>query len=114
MTATNDLIYMVQNDTGPDRQFVVTRGSAKTIVNLTGATVKLAIKSNTTNTITNGAHQTCTLTDPTAGICTYVFQTGDLPDAGGDYQCDLQVTISGKTETYYNIIKIRTRPEIAT
>jgi hypothetical protein len=65
------------------------------------------------NTITNAAHQTCTLVSPTAGTCKYRFVTGDLPDAGGDYECDLQLTdVSGPVETQYDKIRIKTRAEI--
>ena len=39
--------------------------------------------------------------------------SGDLPDAGGDYECDLQLTDpAGLVETYYSKIRIKTRAEI--
>jgi hypothetical protein len=105
------IIYRVQNDTGPDEEFTVTREGA--VVDLTGYTVKFGIKSLTTATITNGTHQTCTLVSPTTGKCSYRFMAGDLPDAGGDYECDLQLTDpAGKNETYYDKIRIKTRAEI--
>lgn len=43
----------------------------------------------------------------TTGLCTYRFVTGDLPDAGGDYECDLQLTdAAGLVETYYSKIRV--------
>lgn len=66
------IMYRVQIDTGPDEEFTINRDGE--IVDLTGYTVKFGIKSLTTNTITNTAHQTCTIdADPTTGICTYRF-----------------------------------------
>lgn len=110
-------IYRVQDDTGPDEQFPITRddGTGNYVpVNITGYTIKLIIKSNKTSTITNLAHQTCTIVDGPNGICKYAFQSGDLPDAGGDYTCDLRITdAGGKQETYYGHITIRTRAKVA-
>ncbi|MDF9749189.1 hypothetical protein [Arthrobacter sp. ES3-54] len=75
--------------------------------------MKFGINSLTTSTITNTAHQTCTVTDAAAGLCKYRFVTGDLPDAGGDYECDLQLTdAAGLVETYYSKTRIKTRAEI--
>jgi hypothetical protein len=109
------LIFRVQNDTGPDEQFDITRKDQPNF-DFTGATAKLAIRSNTSGSITNSGHQTCTITSAEIGSMSakYVFQSGDLPDAGGYYTCDLELTIGGKKETYYGYIKIRTRAEIAT
>jgi hypothetical protein len=104
------ILHRVQNDTAPDEEFIVTRDGE--VVPLTGATVELVIKSKTTDTITNTGHTECTVTDGPAGKAVYEFQDGDLPDVG-DYECDLQITKNGKVETYYEIIKIRTRAEIA-
>jgi hypothetical protein len=58
-------------------------------------------------------HQTCTLdADPATGLCTYRFVAGDLPDAGGDYECDLQLTDpAGPVETYYSKNRIKSRAE---
>lgn len=106
------IIYRVHNDTGPDEEFTITR--AGEVVDLTGYTMKFGIKSLTSNIITNTAHQTGTLdADPNTGKCMYRFVSGDLPDADGDFECDLQLTdLAGKNETYYDKIRIKTRAEI--
>lgn len=109
--ADQKIIYRVQNDTGPDEQFTITRDGA--VLNITGYTVKFGIKSLLTGTITNAAHQTCTITDAANGVCKYRFVVGDLPDAGGDYECDLQLTdAAGLVETHYDKLRIKTRTEI--
>ncbi|MET3349028.1 UNVERIFIED_ORG: hypothetical protein ABID57_000697 [Arthrobacter sp. UYEF1] len=108
---SQQIIYRVQNDTGPDELFTITRSGA--VINLTGYTVKFGIKSLLTNTVTNTAHQTCTITDAANGVCTYRFVAGDLPDPGGDYLCDLQLTDAATlNETFYDTIRIKTRAEI--
>ena len=64
--------------------------------------MKFGIKSLTTGTVTSTADQTCTLTDAVNGLCRYRFMTGDLPDPGGDYLCDLELTDAAELrETYY-------------
>lgn len=104
-----EIIYMVQNDTAPDRKFVVSREG----YDFTGATAKFGIRSRTTGLLTNNAHLDCVVTNDELGSveATYVFQTGDLPDAGGDYECDLQLTISGKDETVWRKVLIKTRAQ---
>jgi hypothetical protein len=105
-TVNGVVLNRVQNDTAPNEEFVTRNGE---VVDLTTATVKLVIKSRTTDTVTNTGHQTCFITDPTHGKCEYEFDEDDLPDAGGDYDCDLQIIDSVGEETYYPIIKIHTR-----
>jgi hypothetical protein len=100
----------VQGDTAPDITFTVTRSGAP--VDLTGATVQFKILNQNTNSRTNDAHNTCTISSPaTAGICTYSLQLGDLPDAT-TYSCDLVITYSGgKEETSPSAIIIIARAE---
>lgn len=152
------VLERVQNDTGPDEGFTITRGkvhlvstgdtlgsiavlygmtdedlaamnpeligttlvlgtevNVRTVVDLTGYTVRLAIRSKKTGTITNTGHQTLTITDAVNGRCQYTFQAGDLPDSRGGYECDLELTnAGGQRETLFNKVEIKTRAEIAT
>lgn len=111
---SHKIINRVQNDTSPDEVFTITRKGGGAVDLTPYPTIKFAIRSNLTGTITNTAHQNCVVVSAAAGTCKYVFVAGDLPDAGGDYRCDLQLTdASGKIETYYDDIIIRTRAEIA-
>lgn len=110
------ILQRVQNDTGPDAVFNITRATVDASGNVTyqttdlsGATAVFVIKSKTSQTVTNTGHQTCSV-DNTNHQITYSFQSGDLPDAGGEYECDLRITKGGKTETPYGIIRIVTRP----
>jgi hypothetical protein len=116
------IFYRVQNDTQPSLGFVVYRkpplgsptGTAASLVDLTpytGAT--LTIQSQATGTTTNTGHTTCNITaNPTAGVCTYTLESGDLPDSGGDYLCDLTLTNTSGPETLYSYVRIRTRPRV--
>lgn len=116
-------IYRVQNDTQPNPQFLVMRkpptGSPKntppTLVDLTpyiggGNSIVLSIKSMTQQAYTNAGHDTCTVIgDPTDGQVVYLLQSGDLPDQGGDYNCDLTLNSASGPETWYSYLRIRTR-----
>lgn len=120
--------YRVQNDTQPSLGFNVYRkpapGSppnrAPTLVDLTpytggGNSVTLTIQSQTTSTITNSSHETCTVQSPyTTGLVVYTLQSGDLPDSANtaEYLCDLTLTDSSGPETLYGYIKIITRPRV--
>lgn len=98
---------MVQSDTAPDRAFLVSRSG----YDFTGASAKFSIKSKLSGSLTNAAHESCTVTNAGVGsvTVTYVFQAGDLPDPGGDYECDLIITLTGKDETVYRKVVIKTR-----
>lgn len=102
-------IKMVQNDTAPTLTINVKR--AGTVVDLTGSTVKFKIKNTTSGSRTNDAANTCTLTSPTAGVCTYTFNTGDIPSAA-TYEADVEITYaSGKVETPFEPVTISVRAE---
>jgi hypothetical protein len=105
-------VKMVQNDTAPPIDFVVTNADGTPFV-LTGGTARFKIKNLQSGSITNGAHQTCQLTDPANGKCRYIFETGDIPDAG-TYMCDLEVTDSNaKVQTIPDIVQLVVRAEVA-
>lgn len=106
-------LYMVEDDTAPDRVFTIKRDGV--VVNLTGATVALILRDTSTQLITNTGHQACIVNvDPTTGIVTYSFATGDVGTANV-HLGDLQITYSdGKIETEYDYICIHVRPKAGT
>lgn len=126
MQPAQQVINRVQDDTQPNIQFVVYRkpptgspqGTQPTLVDLTeytgaGNSIQLEIVSQTSSTNTNSAHMACTAQLPYAdGICTYTLESGDLPDAGGDYLCDLTLTNSSGPETWFEYLRIHTRARV--
>ena len=62
---------------------------------LTSATVyfKVASINNLTSLVVNG---TCTITDPTNGICKYLVQSGDFTTAG-TYKAELEIHLGTPT-----------------
>lgn len=64
--------------------------------------------------VTNAAHQSCTVNPAGADSIwsvQYAFQSGHLAQTG-EYDCDLRLTIGGKTETHYGLVKIMTRARV--
>lgn len=84
----SNVITLRAGDTAPNLPITCTRNGVA--INLTGATVKLII-SGPTGARTNSAHNSCTLTTPTAGTCSYDLVTGDIPTAGA-YTADVEIT----------------------
>lgn len=104
-------VKMVQNDTGPALMFDIENADGSPY-NLTGATVRLKLKSNVTGNITNGAHQVCTNVGTPSNRCQYTWVSGDIPDAGV-YVADLEITDSlGKIQTEYEYVEVTVRPEV--
>jgi hypothetical protein len=45
--------------------------------------------------LTNSSNQACIIADGPNAVVQYNFTTTDLPDPGGEYVCDLQLTDAG-------------------
>lgn len=96
---------VVGNDS-PDIVFTCQRNG--TAINLTGATVTLAITNERTGSVTN-AVQTCSITTAAQGIVTYTPAVADFPSEGR-YIGDVKIVhISGKTEKLYELLLILAR-----
>lgn len=102
--------YMTQNDTGPPRDFIISRSG--TAVDLAGYNaIDFVIVNPETKAITNTGHQACTKEDSAKGRARYNFLAGDLPVAG-NYLCDLRLTdTAGKVETLYEYVEIIVRAQ---
>lgn len=92
-------------DTAPGITFTITRSDG-TIVNLTGCTVSFVIQNpislTPTNSMGGGVHNQCTITDPGNGICTYAWNSGDLPVAG-IYRANLIIQYPDSSEETYPV-----------
>lgn len=98
-------LLTVAGNTAPPLELTCERSSV--VIDLTGCTVELIITQGTT--IKNTGHQSCTVTDATNGIVTYVRQTGDTPTSGS-YNCDIKVTYGDATfEILYDILVLKCR-----
>lgn len=67
------------------------------VYNLTGASVDVILRAPN-GTVTR---KTCTVADPTTGVVTYAWGTGDT-DTAGTYQLEFEATIGGRTLTFPN------------
>lgn len=102
-------IKIVQNDTRPVPQFAITQDGSP--VDLTGCTVKFYMKDLDTGTVKIDGH-TCVIDDALAGICRYIWLSGDT-DIVGTYLGEIEITFSdGKIQTGYKQFTIIIRDDV--
>lgn len=108
------MIELIQNDLKPTLRFTCREdgcGEVGDIINLTGYTVKFIFK----KALESGEYKfkrACDITSPTAGICEYSWQAGDL-DTVGNYVGELEITDpDGKPQTNYNLMNFHIRAEL--
>lgn len=75
---------------------VITCKRDGTAIDVTGATVTLAIRNERTGATTNTGAQSCTLTTPLSGIVTYAPAIANFPSEGR-YIGDIKIVYSGGT-----------------
>lgn len=84
-----------------------------TVINVTGATVSLAIRREKTGTTTNTGSQSCVLETPASGIVTYQPSVSDFP-VEGRYIGDLKIVhLGGRIEWLYEQVLIIARAAIS-
>lgn len=64
-----------------------------TAINITGFTLKFAIRREGATSNTNNAHNTCTITNAASGQFVYVLNAVDFPSAG-TYKGQVHITFS--------------------
>lgn len=106
------LIYLtVEDNTAPALQITLKRNGRG--IDLTGATVTLAIQNKRTKTITNTGHQACALVAEDEGVISYPVEDGDFNEPGDDYIAEVKITYSsGKVERIYDMLSISVRPKV--
>lgn len=103
------MIYIVQNDTKPDLEFVITKDGRP--VDLTGCTVYFTMKKIGGDIKINKAQ--CSIVDAESGLVKYEWQAGDTSEAG-DYEGEVEVVdANGEVQTGYEKIYIKIREELA-
>ena len=102
------MIQMTKNDTGPSLVFTIKR--AGTVVNLTGATVRVTGRKG--GATSNKFQRNATLSGtPTDGQCTFAWIAADL-DFTGMLALEIQITHSGGAiETAPSPIQIKVGDE---
>jgi len=100
------IIQLIQNDTRPRLTYTVKQNGVA--VNITGATVKFKFRK--IGASTNIFSRTCTLSDPTNGVCYVDWIAGDL-DEVGDYEGEVEVTFSGGQVQTSQLIGFNVRAE---
>ena len=90
--------FIKRNDTSPAFQATL-KDASDTAVDLTGATLRFHMVTPSGTTVVDAA---ATAVTATAGICKYVWATGDTASAG-DFSAEFEVTYADSTvETFPN------------
>ena len=79
------------------------------VIDLTNCSVRLRLRKAGESTVSTTL--TCTVSDPTAGVCITDFSSGGLTEAG-TFEGELEVTFAtGGVQTVYDLIRIRVRED---
>lgn len=102
-------IKLVQNDTRPNLEMVLTDENTGAAINLTGATVKLNMRK--AGETASYKKLTCTLSDPTNGAAYLDWNTDPTALAvAGDYEAEVEITFAdARVQTVYDLLKIHVR-----
>ena len=90
--------YIKRNDTSPAFQ-VTLKDAADTVIDLSGATIRFHLETADGTNIIDAA---ATIVTATAGVCKYVWASGDTASAG-TFNAEFEVTYADSTiETFPN------------
>lgn len=90
--------FIKKRDTSPAFQ-VTLKDASDTVVDLTGSTIRFHMVTPTGTTVIDAS---ATIVTATAGVCKYVWASGDTASAG-DYNAEFEVTYADSTiETFPN------------
>lgn len=104
------MVVIKQNDYGQDLEFTVVESDGTTAVDLTSSTIKFKMARH--RSTVNKVNSACSITDASAGTCTYTVQSGDT-DTAGVYKAELELTWSSPAKVLTaNIESIRIRADL--
>ena len=105
------MIYkLVSSDTAPQIKATITRDDDDSVVDMSGATVRLKFRAKNTSVILFTLVATDTGTNLQDGIAIFLFNTGDLDIPGGLYEGEIEITYSdGKQETIFELLEFNVR-----
>ncbi len=103
-------ILLVKDDTSPQIQVTVTREDTGLAVNLSAATTRLKFRAAETTTVL--ATLTGAEGDLANGLVVFTFGSGDLDQAAGEYEGEVEVTFADSSvETVYEVINFTLRAD---
>tara|TARA_R100000657_G_C4672320_1_gene117113 strand:+ start:1432 stop:1767 length:336 start_codon:yes stop_codon:yes gene_type:complete len=108
----SDIYELVSGDTAPQIKATITRFDDGSVVNMSGATVRLYFRKKGTTSVlfTLTAAATADLAN---GIAVFSFNSTDLENrAAGNYEGEIEITHSdGKKETIFEILNFVVRSD---
>lgn len=104
-------IRLVKDDTGPQLRLTFTDQVTGEAVDLSGASVTLHFRAVNTTTVLFS--RTALIQTPaTAGIAVVAWAEGDLNQAAGDYEGEVEVVLnSGLRETQFDLLQFTIRED---
>mgnify|MGYP003115726311 FL=1 len=107
------IFQIVKNDTAPQVQATITKSYDGSVVDLTGASVKLKFrkKGSTTTLFTRNGLNVPT-TNFAKGIVLFLFGASDLDIDSGFYEGEVEITYAnGTVDTVYEVLNFKLRAD---
>ena len=107
------IFEIVKKDTAPQVQATITKSYDGSVVDLTGASVKLKFraKGSTTTLFTLNGFNVPT-TNFAKGIVLFLFGTNNLDIAAGYYEGEVEITYeNGTVDTVYEVLNFKLRAD---
>lgn len=103
-------LYLVANDTGPDSIVAITDRDSGAVVDLTG-TSSVQLKVRPRGSVTTSFTITPTVESAPLGTIRIVWGSSLVSLAAGNYEGELQFTISGKIVSMFDLLSIVLRAD---
>ena len=110
----SDVIKLVQGDTLPEIFLTLTNETTGAAINVSGASVSIAVKFRLAGATTTLSTIPCTKTDAANGIVSFDFGNGELVGIDpGMYEGEIAVTTGSDVQTVYDLLRFRVREQFA-
>lgn len=105
-------INLVQGDTGPQIKVTVTREDTGEVINMAGGSCVLKVRKRGGNSVLFTLTAIDAGTNLEDGIAIFIFGTGDLDIDPGNYEGEIEITLSdGTVETIYETLSFFVRED---
>jgi hypothetical protein len=103
-------IKLVQGDTRPQIKVTITDETTDLAVDITNSTPRLKFRAAGSTTVLTTI--VGTVTDGPNGVCIFVWPTGALDVAAGDYEGEIEITYQDSSvQTVYDLLKFKLRQD---
>jgi DNA-binding beta-propeller fold protein YncE len=108
-------IKLVQGDTLPQLQLVLTQENTGTAIDLTGATVTLHFRATGGTSVLFSRAAVVAAQTAASGVAVISWQANDLDQPAGDYEGEIEIywAATGARQTVFQLLTFRLREDLA-